>query len=259
MSRFPAIFLSHGSPDLPLHHSPVGEFLQQLGKQIERPKAILCISAHWMSPQAVISTASHPKTHYDFNGFPAELYSLKYPAPGAPELAEKVVDLLTAAGIESSVNAHRGLDHGAWVPLMLMYPDADIPITQLSIQPNLGTAHHLLLGQALQPLCDEGVLVLASGSATHNLGELGGDLFNAIPPDWVNQFTDWLNDAVTAGKVDDLLNYRKLAPYAINNHPTEEHLLPLFVAMGAAKQAKGSLLHSSFTYGVLSMAAYEFT
>lgn len=236
------------------------DFLAGLGQQLERPKAILCISAHWNTSYPIVSAASLPQTIHDFSGFPRELYQMQYPAKGAPNLAAKVVDLLNAAGIQSDIHPNRGLDHGAWNPLMLIYPDADVPVTQLSIQAHLSPAHHLAVGQALQPLRNEGVLVLASGSATHNLGKLGGYSYNAAPPEWVEQFADWLTDAVTKGKFEELLNYRAKAPYAIDNHPTDEHLLPLFVALGAGgKTANGNLLHSSFTYGLLSMAAYSFS
>ena len=255
----PTIFLSHGSPELPLQSGAAPDFLKQLGTLLGKPKAILAISAHWGTRHPVVSAVEKPQTIYDFSGFPAELYRLRYPAPGAPGLAARVIELLTAAGIEGSVSPDRGLDHGAWTPLMLMYPAADVPVTQLSIQPHLSPAHHLALGRALEPLRHEGVLILASGSATHNLWEFGGYTYDAVAPNWVTQFADWLTDAVTQGKVEELLNYRQLAPHAARNHPTEEHLLPLFVALGAGgTDVRGYPLHSSFTYGVFSMAVYMF-
>lgn len=255
----PALFISHGSPDLPLHPSPARDFLAQLGQQFDRPQAILVISAHWTTPQPIVSAAPRPRTIHDFGGFPAALYQLTYPAPGAPELAVRVVDLLTAAGIKSGISADRGLDHGAWNPLLLLYPHADVPVTQLSIQPHLDPAHHLAIGRALAPLRQQGVLILASGSATHNLWELGGYAPDAAPPDWVTAFAQWLTDALTQSKTEALLNYRQLAPHAARNHPTAEHLLPLFVAFGAGgSAAKAIELHSSYSLGVLSMAAYAF-
>jgi 4,5-DOPA dioxygenase extradiol len=251
----PTLFISHGSPDLPLQSSPARDFLKQLGQDLHRPKAILVISAHWNTRHPVVSTALQPKTIYDFSGFPAELYRLTYPAPGAPDLAQRVVELLTATGITTEVSRDRGLDHGAWNPLMMIYPDADIPVTQLSIQPHLDPTSHFAIGQALVPLRQEGVLILASGSATHNLRELG-----EVPtPVWVTAFTEWLSRSIAMGETKELLNYRQLAPYAVRNHPTDEHLLPLFVAMGAGGgSAKGTQLHDSFTHGTLSMAAYQF-
>lgn len=256
MSSFPSLFVSHGAPDLLLHQSPSLEFFKQLGQQLGKPDAILVISAHWTSASPIVSTARHPETIHDFWGFPAPLYELTYPAPGAPELAARVQKQLTAAGLDCQLDPDRGLDHGAWEPLMAMYPDADIPVTQLSIQPTLGTAYHVQLGRALAALRQEGVLVLATGAMTHNLRKFRGYAFDAAPPAWVTEFDDWMADAIAQSDLDRLLDYRRLAPHAVENHPTEEHLLPLFVAIGAGTQ--GKRLHSSYTYGILSMAAYAF-
>jgi 4,5-DOPA dioxygenase extradiol len=258
-AALPAIFLSHGSPDLPLRPSAVTDFLKQLGAHWEKPNAILVISAHWGTDRPIVSAAPDPRTIHDFSGFPTALYQMTYPAPGAPELASRVAALLTQAGIPTEIHPQRGLDHGAWVPLRLMYPDADIPVTQLSIQPYADPAHHLAIGQALAPLRQDGVLILASGSATHNLRELGRYANEPTPPDWVQDFSDWLADAIAHGKTDDLLNYRQRAPHAVRNHPTDEHLLPLFAALGAGgQQAEGRSLHDSYTFGILSMAAFAF-
>lgn len=254
MSRMPVLFVSHGAPDLPIRAGAVQDFLRQVHTQLPRPKAILVISAHWNAPHPTVSAALHPKTIYDFSGFPQALYQLTYPAPGAPELAERVAELLS----EWKVQTHpsRGLDHGAWTPLLLMYPEAQIPVTQLSIHYHESPAYHYKLGQALQPLRDEGVLILASGAATHNLWAIA-DPNSTTPPDWVAQFDRWLSQTVTHHDVPDLLNYRQLAPYATDNHPSEEHLLPLFVAAGAGGDGV-TQLHHGYTYGVLSMAAYRF-
>lgn len=255
MSRLPALFISHGAPDLPIREGATQDFLRQLQTQIPQPKAILVISAHWNAPHPVVSAAPNPKTIYDFSGFPAALSQLTYPAPGAPELAARVAELLADWKVE--VHPTRGLDHGAWTPLMLIYPEAQIPVTQLSIQYHASPTYHFKLGQALQPLRDEGVLILASGAATHNLGAIAHP--NAsVPPSWVTQFDRWLSKAVTTHNLPDLLNYRQLAPHAVDNHPSQEHLLPLFVAMGAGGD-RVTQLHQGYTYGVLSMAAYAFT
>jgi 4,5-DOPA dioxygenase extradiol len=264
MASFPSIFVSHGAPDLLLTASPALEFFQQLGAQLGQPKAILVISAHWTTPVPTVSLATQPETIHDFWGFPAPLYELTYPAPGAPELADRVSKQLIEAGMICELAADRGLDHGAWEPLMAMYPDAKIPVTQLSVQPHLGPAHHVQMGRALAALRQEGVLVLASGAITHNLSKFRGHAFDAQPPTWVTQFDDWLAETITASELtasslDRLLEYRRLAPYAVENHPTEEHFLPLFVAIGAGGlNPQGQRLHSSFTYGILSMAAYAF-
>lgn len=257
MSRFPALFVSHGAPTLPLEPGPTRGFLTELGKSVGTPAAILIVSAHWETAAPAVSTASQPETIHDFYGFPAELYRMRYAAPGAPALAQQAVQLLADAGLSAVAVSDRGLDHGAWVPLMLMYPDADIPVTQVAVQTQLGPAHHLHLGEALRPLRDEGVLIVGSGSVTHNLRELGR--YDALPPAWVSEFNDWLAGAVEAERAEDLLDYRRRAPHAVRNHPTEEHLLPLFAAWGAATPgAKPRRIHAGYTYGVIGMDAYRF-
>jgi 4,5-DOPA dioxygenase extradiol len=183
---------------------------------------------------------------------------MHYPAPGALDLAQRVLELLKLTDRGFGVNSDYGLDHGAWIPLILAYPAANIPVTQLSIQPHLSPAHHFWLGQALAPLRDEGILILASGSATHNLRALQPH-GKAAPSLQAKEFVNWLTKSIESGHTEQLLEYRILAPHAVYNHPSEEHLLPLFVALGAAgENAKGTQLHSSFTYGNLSMASYAF-
>jgi 4,5-DOPA dioxygenase extradiol len=255
----PSLFLSHGAPTLPLTDAPARAFLETLGATLERPSAIIVASAHWETDRPLAGGGAVNETIHDFYGFPRALYALRYPAPGAPALAERVSDLLCAAGIASGVDPARGLDHGAWVPLLLMYPDADIPVLQLSIQSHLGPAHHLQLGRALAPLRQDGVLIIGSGSFTHNLAEFGGHGPNDPAPDWANQFADWFDKALAEGRICDLLTYRSHCPFAAKNHPTEEHLLPLYVALGAAGDgARAEHLHASATYGILRMDAYGF-
>lgn len=258
-ARQPTIFVSHGAPTLALEPGPARSFLAQLGAGLGRPKAILVMSAHWETEQTAVSTAAQPETIHDFRGFPAELHQMQYPTPGAPALAQQVLQLLTAAGMSAVATPERGLDHGAWVPLMLMYPEADIPVTQIAVQTAMGPEHHLRLGEALRPLRDEGVLIIGSGSATHNLLEFGGHAYDSPPPDWVSTFNDWLASALEAGRTADLLDYRRVAPQAVRNHPTEEHLLPLFAAMGAATPGlRPRHIHSGYTYGVIGMDAWRF-
>jgi 4,5-DOPA dioxygenase extradiol len=254
----PALFVSHGAPTLPFEPVAAREFLCGLGGLISRPKAILAVSAHWDTAVPTVSAAERPETIHDFSGFPPELYRLRYEAPGAPALAQRVAALLGRAGLAVEIAADRGLDHGAWVPLMLAYPDADIPVAQLSIQSGRGPAWHWKLGEALQPLREEGVLILASGSATHNLREFGRHVRDAAPLGYVAAFNEWLAAALTGGQRDDLLDYRSRAPDAARNHPTDEHLLPLFVAAGAGSTGRGERLHASYTYGALAMDAYRF-
>jgi len=257
--RFPAIFVSHGAPLLAIQPGPAREFLSGLGKTLGKPKAILAVSAHWESGDAAVSAAAQPETIHDFYGFPDELYRIKYPAPGAPGLAARAQALLGEKGIAASAHATRGLDHGAWVPLMLMYPDADIPVTQLTVQTALGPPHHFTLGEALRGLRNEGVLILGSGGATHNLREFGRHPEGAAPPQWVTAFQEWLAHTIESGKSDDLVRYRSLAPNAARNHPTEEHFLPLFVPAGAGSPGvAGKRIHRSHTFGVFAMDAYRF-
>jgi 4,5-DOPA dioxygenase extradiol len=254
----PALFVSHGAPTLAIEQNETASFLRGLSVQLARPRAILCVSAHWNTQAPTVSAAAQPETIYDFGGFPAELYRIRYSAPGAPALAERVADLLGAAGFPAEVSPTRGLDHGAWVPLSLIYPEADVPVTQLSVQPDAGAAHHFRVGRALAPLRREGVLILATGSVTHNLARLSA---GAAPPDWAAQFADWLGERVTGGTVAELLSYRRLAPHATLAHPTEEHLLPLFVAIGAGSrddELRAEALHRGWTMGSLSMDAYRF-
>ena len=259
----PSLFVSHGAPTLPLESVPAADFLRSLGGMLpRRPKSILAVSAHWETENPTVSAvAGTSETIHDFYGFPPALYALSYPAPGAPALAERVGDALAAAGLPALIDPRRGLDHGAWVPLLLMYPEADIPVAQLSIQSHLGPAHHLAVGRALASLRErEDVLILASGSFTHNLSAFRGQRPDSPELDWAARFADWFADALIEGRVADLLAYRRLAPEALRNHPTDEHLLPIFVALGAAGEArrKAQRLHHSTTYGALRMDAFAF-
>jgi 4,5-DOPA dioxygenase extradiol len=257
-NALPAVFVSHGAPTLAVEQNDTVEFLKRLGGVLGRPQSILCVSAHWSTDAPAVSGAERPETIHDFGGFSEELYRIRYPAPGAPNLAARVGELLGKAGLAYTVSPTRGLDHGAWVPLRLVYPEADVPVTQLSVQPLLGTKHHFRLGRALAPLRDEGVLILATGSATHNLSLIGR---GGAPPAWALEFDEWLYRKIADGALEELLDYRRLAPHASVAHPTDEHLLPLFVAMGAGSgdfKARGRSLHRGWTWGSLSMAAYGF-
>ena len=254
MATFPTLFVSHGAPTLAIERVPCNEFLRRLGTELGSPEAILCISAHWETARPRIGASPAPPTIHDFRGFHESLYGLRYPAPGAPDLARRAAALLTAAGIDCDSDADRGLDHGAWIPLMLIHPEADTPVTQLSIQPGGDGAHHLALGRALAPLRAEGVLIMGSGNATHNLGERGAR--DDPPSAWAQAFDDWLTETVEGGRVDELVDYLAAAPKAARNHPTPDLYMPLLVALGAG--ARGRRLHASFTYATLSMAAFAF-
>ena len=258
MTVLPTLFVSHGSPMLLLQDIPARDFFAGLGASLPRPRAIVVASAHWLTDVPAVSTAAKPETVHDFYGFPAELYRVRYPAPGEPDLAREVLGQLRAAGFAAGESVEQGLDHGAWQVLALAYPDADIPVFQLSIQPEQDPAWHLAVGRALASLRQNGVLVIGSGSATHNLRELRRGQ-NDTTDDWAAAFDDWLAARIEAGDEQALVDYRRTAPNAVRAHPTDEHLLPLYVALGAAGPgARGRRLHASFTSGALSMASYAF-
>lgn len=255
----PTLFISHGSPMTALRDSPARRFLQGLGRTVGRPKAILVASAHWETARPAVSAEATNGTIHDFGGFPRPLYEIQYPAPGAPAVAARAAALLAAAGMECDTDRARGLDHGAWVPLSLIWPEADIPVLQVSIQSHLGPAHHLRVGRALAPLREDGVLIIGSGSFTHNLRILDRSAMDAPEMSGVVAFADWFDSALAEHRTTDLLAYRTKAPAAVQQHPTDEHLLPIYVAMGAAGEgARARRLHSSVEYGALRMDAYEF-
>ncbi|MBJ6725048.1 dioxygenase family protein [Geomesophilobacter sediminis] len=255
-AKLPALFVSHGAPSLIMDPCPTRDFLRGLGKDIGRPKAILSVSAHWTTQHPRVTGHPQPPTIHDFGGFSDELYRLEYPAPGDPVLAKRVLDLLRRGGIEGERDLSRGYDHGAWVPLLLMYPEADIPVVQLSVQPQLGPSHHLEMGQALHQLREEGVLVVASGATTHNLGDFFGRGVDTPPLSYAREFADWVKEAVASGRTEELLDYAQRAPQALRNHPSPEHFLPIFVALGSGGGGAGRILHDGYTYGAFSMAAF---
>ncbi|TWB11895.1 4,5-DOPA dioxygenase extradiol [Nitrospirillum amazonense] len=260
-ARQPVYFISHGSPMLALQDSAARRFLQSLGRDIRAagaPRAILVLSAHWETAAPTASLADRPETIHDFGGFPRALFEMRYPAPGAPEVARAALAALATSGITVTAGEARGLDHGAWVPLTLMFPEADIPVAQLSIQPHLGPAHHRRLGEALRPLRDQGVMIIASGSLTHNLRDLAWEGTDEVVP-WAAAFQSWIHDKVSGADVAALDDYRARAPFARQNHPRDEHLLPLFAAVGAASPGQpGRRLHDSVQLGALAMDAYRF-
>jgi len=258
MNEMPTVFVSHGMPTIVETPVPTRRFLQDLGKTIPLPKAVLCISAHFEAWLPLVTGTPHPETIHDFYGFPAFMYEKRYPAPGDPDMAKEVLALLTAAGVDGRLDPDRGLDHGAWVPLMLAYPAATIPVVQLSVLTEKTPRYHWQMGRALAPLRRRGVLIFASGGATHNLPEIRGRRMDAPPTDYALAFDAWLEAHLCAGDVEALLDYENRAPEARRNHPyPAEHFLPLFVALGAAAEGAGARrLHSAFLYAVLSMAAY---
>ncbi len=268
----PTVFLSHGSPMHAVESGRAGEVWSELGRTLPRPSAVLIASAHWETELPMVSTARQPETIHDFGEFPAELYKIRYPARGAPDIAARAVELLHAAGLPATGNGCRGLDHGAWVPLLRLYPEADVPIAQVSIQPSLDAEHHLRLGAALAPLAREGVLVIGSGHTTHNLREWmaarrnppARPALDGVAEPYVTEFREWVADALARDDRASLVRWRDIAPHAIRAHPTPEHFMPLFVALGAAhdgataKAPRVQRLDAGVEQGMLAMDAYVF-
>ncbi|URW76114.1 dioxygenase [Sphingomonas donggukensis] len=257
-AMLPSVFVSHGSPMIMLEPSPARDFLAGLGARFGKPEAIVVVSAHHDTVEAVATASPAPATIHDFGGFPQALFDMRYPAPGDPALAQEIADIVAGAGMPVSVDADRGLDHGAWVPLMLGWPEADVPVVQLSISSRHAPAWHFEIGRLLQPLRERGVLVLGSGSLTHNLRAIfaEGRDHDAAVPDWAAAFADWVQERIAAGDTEAVLNAVERGPHGRQNHPTPDHILPLFAAMGAG--GRGERIHHSFTYGVLAMDAYAF-
>jgi 4,5-DOPA dioxygenase extradiol len=259
MSRLPSLFLSHGSPMNGLGQTPSCDVWAALGRSVGRPRAVLVASAHWETSVPMLTGNPKPETIHDFGGFPEALYSLRYDAPGAPDLAADAVALLKDGGITAGVNGCRGLDHGAWVPLMWMYPDHDVPVTQISLQPGLGTSHHVELGRALAPLADDGVLLVGSGHATHNLRDWMANSRQQQTMPYAQAFARWLDGRLGAGDTRALISYREQAPDAARAHPSEEHYLPLLVAWGAAGEgARAERISAGFEGGALANDNYVF-
>lgn len=255
----PALFVAHGAPTLALEPTPAHRFLRTLGATLPTPRAIVVASAHWQSPHPEVTGSPAPDSIHDFNGFPPALYRLRYPAPGDPALALQVAELLRGADWRATVNPERGLDHGAWVPLSLGWPDARIPVVQVSLLAGGDAAAHYRLGRTLAPLRDDGILVLGTGGITHNLRAFRGQPVDAEPPAEVVEFADWISDGLQAHDHERLLTWETQAPSAQYNHPTPEHLMPLFVALGAGGPlASATPLFRGYEFAVLAMDGWRF-
>lgn len=254
------LFLSHGAPTLALDHSPTVAFLHDLGTRISKPRALIVVSAHHTTTAPVLGAHPAPPTVHDFGGFPEALYRLRYPAPGAVALAERAGTALKEAGFDATMDPRHGIDHGVWVPLLHLFPAADIPVLPLSVSPGRDAAWHLALGRALVPLLSDGVLLIGSGGFVHNLGRLAWQTPDArIPSDWARDFADWMTARIQDGEADCAADWLTRAPQPRLAHPTPEHLLPLFVAWGAAGAGvAGTLLHQDWEFGSLAMHAFGF-
>jgi 4,5-DOPA dioxygenase extradiol len=261
MAEFPTLFLSHGAPNLTLYANPARDFLSKLAGEIGKPQAIIIASAHFESSVPSFSADEKPGMLYDFKGFEAQLYQKVYPAPGLPELATIAANLVEQAGFPVQEVTGRGYDYGAWSPLSLMYPDADIPVVEMAIQPEEGCGHHFVVGRALAPLRKHGILIIGSGGLTHNFDEMfdSHQDFVSPAPDFVKEFAEWVREKAEAGATDEIIDFRALAPHAAIHHPKSDHFLPLAFALGAAGEgAKGKRLHTSVQRGGLVMDSYLF-
>ncbi|WP_116472466.1 DODA-type extradiol aromatic ring-opening family dioxygenase [Zobellella maritima] len=257
MARLPTLFVSHGAPTFALEPGRAGPLLQAVGECLPRPKAVLVVSPHWITREIAVTASARPATIHDFGGFPDALYQLQYPAPGAPMLAETVMALLRDQGYPATCDPERGLDHGAWVPLRYLYPDAAVPVIQVSMPASLDPHSAWRLGQALAPLAEAGVLVVGSGSLTHNLYEfrMGSD----EQADYAWEFVHWARQAVRGHDKAALMDYLHRAPHGRRAHPTPEHYLPLLVAAAAATPGgEVDVLEGGMSHGVLSMESYLF-
>ncbi len=257
MSTLPSLFISHGAPTFALEPGLAGPQLAALGRVLPQPAAVLVVSPHWMTGTPLVSTSARPATIHDFGGFDPALYRISYPAPGHPELAQRAVALLREAGWPAKPDEGRGLDHGAWVPLTFLFPDAQVPTFQVSMPARLDAASAFEFGKALSPLASEGVLIIGSGSLTHNLHEFRGHHGDAQP--YAAEFAAWVREAIEQNDTARLVRTLDDAPHARRAHPTPEHFWPLLVAAGAAPVTSPvQVIEGGITHGVLSMDSFVF-
>lgn len=262
VTRQPSLFISHGAPSYAVEPGIAGPRLTALGRALPKPEAVLLVSPHWMTRDVRVSTTAQPETIYDFGGFDPALNKIKYPAPGHPVLAARAIEVLRENGWQVEADPDRGLDHGAWVPLLHLYPKADVPVFQVSLPAKLDGESAYAFGRALAPLAEEGVLIVGSGSLTHNLYEaLGG---SAGDVEYAKAFAQWIQAVAIRGDHESLRQALMLAPHAKRAHPTAEHYWPMVVAAGAAASSNtassqsATVLQGGFTYGVLAMDSFMF-
>lgn len=257
MEKMPVLFISHGAPTLAIDPGKLGPELTALGKTLPTPKAIVVVSPHWITPSTQVTTSGRPGVVHDFGGFPKVLYTLDYPADGNPELAEDIVDLLNQAGWQTNGDNRRPLDHGAWVPLRYLYPDADIPVIQVSMPYSMTPETAYTFGATLAALREQGVLIIGSGSMTHNLREYRAQ--HTDGETYVKEFASWIKRSLFDKNHDNIIQALRLAPNAQRAHPSPDHYFPLIVAAGAAgKDADVTFIDGGITHGVLSMDSYVF-
>ena len=260
MNRLPTLFVPHGAPTFALDPGAAGAVMIDTAAALPKPRAIVIISPHWDTDIVSVGSAETLATMHDFYGFPQALYELAYPATGSVDASHEVSAAIAKAGLPVVEMPSQGLDHGAWIPLRLMFPNAEVPVIPVSVQSHLGVQGAYALGRALAPLVDQGFLVIGSGNLTHNLGDYriarqnGGQA-----PTYVHDFPNWLAEKIMQHDISALLDYRQQAPDAVRAHPSDEHLQPLYVALGAAGDAlRIERLHTGVSDDVLAMDAYAF-
>ena len=262
-ATLPVLFISHGAPLFAIDAGSTGPALTRWGESLQRPdrglRGIVIMSPHWMARAPAVMSNPAPATWHDFGGFPSELYALQYPAAGSPALAAEVLELLKNAGMAADSDAERPLDHGAWVPLMHLFPQANVPVVQLALPASYGPEQVLAMGRALRSLRSRGVLLIGSGSMTHNLREFFGGAREPAP--YVLEFSRWVEAAIARGDKEGLLDYRRQAPHAQRAHPSEDHFLPLFFALGAAGWGEDAAVQADYLsrevmYGILAMDSF---
>ncbi|MEF8722442.1 MAG: class III extradiol ring-cleavage dioxygenase [Candidatus Accumulibacter delftensis] len=266
MERLPSLFVSHGAPSFAMEPGLAGPRLTALGRELPKPRAVLIVSPHWMTPRPQVGMVERPRTIHDFGGFDPALYEIDYPVAGHPQLARRTLDLLQEAGWSPRADERRGLDHGAWVPMLYLYPAADVPVFQVSLPSRLDADSAWTFGQALAPLADDGVLIVGSGSLTHNLNEVRGGHGHqgqhgqeGYEEAYVAEFATWVREAVVAGDSTRLRETLALAPHAQRAHPTAEHFWPLLVAAGAAATSlPAAVIDGGITHRVLAMDSFVF-
>ena len=255
IKKAPTCFISHGAPSFAIEQDELSDYLANLGQSLKSVKAILIVSPHWQTQQLEVMTTSKPATIHDFYGFPEALYSLQYPASGDPSLARQVIELLEKYGIKALENPSQGYDHGAWVPLLHLLPEHQLPVFEVSLPINFNPQMTFDLGKALASLREEGVMIIGSGGLTHNLYELQPK--ESKPAAYIQEFVSWMDDKVKSRDFEQLVNYRTLAPHSKRAHPTDEHLLPLYVALGCSDSNEElKIVENEIYYGILSTTSY---
>ncbi|QWU13583.1 Aromatic ring-opening dioxygenase, catalytic subunit, LigB family [Paenibacillus sophorae] len=256
----PSYFFAHGAPSLVIEDHEYTSFLKNIAATLPRkPKAIVIFSAHWEHKVQQVSSVNTHGTIYDFSGFPEEMYRMTYPASGDASLSEQVLSLLNSAGIPALPDTNRGLDHGSWAVLKLIYPDADIPVVALSVNRYLDNAKQYEIGKALAELREQDVLIIGSGGIVHNLRQIKWGAGPESVDAWASEFDTWIEKRLEDWNLEELFRYRELAPHADRAVPTTEHFIPLLLAMGSGDAVrKAELLHRSYQWGSLSLTAWRF-